>query len=168
MTTPNPYGAPRAFVDNTHEQYQPVRIFSTSGRIGRARYIAYGMGLPILIMFVVGLFAAFLGDAGGIVMTLGWIAVGVISLMLAIQRCHDFDTTGWLAIVALVPLVNLVFWFIPGTDGPNRFGGQTPPNSTGVLVAVWIVPAIALIGIVAAVSIPAYQDYVKRAQQQTR
>ena len=68
-----------------------------------------------------------------------------------------------------MPLVNLMFWFIPGTDGQNRFGAKTPPNSTGVIVGVWIVPAIFVIGILAAVSIPAYQDYVKRAQvQQTR
>lgn len=85
--------------------------------------------------------------------------------MLTIQRSHAFNTTGWLAILGLVPLVNLIFWFIPGTDGQNRFGAKTPPNGVLTLIAVWIIPVVFILGIVAAVSIPAYQDYVKRSQQ---
>ena len=162
----NPYGAPRAAVDDAPEQYQPVRVFAVSGRIGRARFILYTMGLPLLIMFVVGLVGALLGPAGVALMAIGWVAVVVLSLMLSVQRCHDFNATGWLAIAFLIPLVNLIFWFMPGTDGPNRFGAKTSPNSTGVLIGVWIVPAIFVIGIIAAVSIPAYQGYVKRAQTQ--
>jgi uncharacterized membrane protein YhaH (DUF805 family) len=165
MTTQNPYVAPRAALEDAAEEYQPVSLFSVAGRIGRARYILYTMGLPLLVVFVVGLVGALLGPAGAVLMIAGWIGVIVLSFMLTVQRCHDFDASGWLAIVGLIPLVNLLFWFIPGTDGPNRFGARTPPNSTGVLVAVWIVPALFIGGIVAAVSIPAYQDYAKRAEQ---
>lgn len=161
----NPYGAPRAALDDESEDYQPVKLFSTAGRIGRARYILYSMGLPLLIMFVIGLVAAFAGTMGGALMVAGWIAVVAISIMLTVQRCHDFDTTGWLALVALIPLVNLIFWFMPGTDGRNRFGARTAPNSTGVLIGVWIVPAVFIVGIIAAISIPAYQQYVERAAQ---
>jgi hypothetical protein len=57
----------------------------------------------------------------------------------------------------------MLFWFVPGTDGPNRFGAKTPPNSVGVLIGVWIVPAIFVLGVMAAIALPAYQDYVKRA-----
>jgi hypothetical protein len=59
-----------------------------------------------------------------------------------------------------VPLANLVFWFIPGTDGPNRFGRPTPPNGVFTLVLVWILPLIVVLGIVAAVALPAYQQYL--------
>jgi uncharacterized membrane protein YhaH (DUF805 family) len=164
MTTQNPYVAPRAAVEDASEEYQPVRLLSVSGRIGRARYILYSMGLPLLIMLVAGVLGAFLGGVGVVLMVIGWIAVIVLSLMLTVQRAHDFDATGWLAIVGLIPLVNMIFWFMPGTDGPNRFGAKTPPNSTGVLIGVWIVPAVFVAGIIAAVSIPAYQSYVQRAQ----
>ena len=160
----NPYDAPRAAVDDAPEEYQEVRILAVSGRIGRARYIMYTIGLPILIMAVFGLAGAWLGAGAAVLMIVGWVAVLVLSIMLTIQRCHDFDVSGWLALVWVIPLVNLIFWFIPGTDGANRFGAKTAPNSTGVLVAVWILPALALVGIIAAISIPAYQDYVKRAQ----
>jgi Tfp pilus assembly major pilin PilA len=33
-----------------------------------------------------------------------------------------------------------------------------------VLIAVWILPVLFVGGIVAAIALPAYQDYVKRAQ----
>jgi uncharacterized membrane protein YhaH (DUF805 family) len=160
----NPYGAPRAAVDDSPEEYQPVRIFAVSGRIGRARYITYTVGVSFLIMFLAGVLGALLGPVGQALIVVGWIGVVVISYMLTVQRCHDFNTTGWLALVGLIPLVNLIFWFIPGTDGRNRFGAKTPPNSVGVLIAVWILPVLFVVGIVAAISIPAYQQYVERAK----
>jgi uncharacterized membrane protein YhaH (DUF805 family) len=162
----NPYGAPRAAVGDAAEDFQPVRIFAVSGRMGRARYVVYSIVLTLLIMFVAGLAAAFLGPLGVAVLVAGYIVMFVIQIMLTIQRSHDFNMSGWFSLLALVPLVNMIFWFIPGTDGANRFGAKTPPNSTGVMVGLWIVPAIFVIGIIAAVSIPAYQDYVKRAQVQ--
>jgi type IV pilus assembly protein PilA len=89
----------------------------------------------------------------------------VIGFMLTIQRCHDFDMSGWLSLLVLVPLVNLMFWFIPGTDGPNRYGLPTPPNSAGVIVAACAVPLLVFFGgILAAIAIPAYQDYTHRAR----
>lgn len=160
----NPYGAPRAALQDAPEEVQPVRVFSVSGRIGRVRYIAYTMGLPFLIMLLAGIGSAFLGPAGAALTVVAWIATVAVSIMLTIQRSHDFDMTGWFALLWLVPLVNLAFWFIPGTDGANRFGGKTPPNGVGVLLAVFVVPVV-VIGILAAVAVPAYQDYVKRAEQ---
>jgi uncharacterized membrane protein YhaH (DUF805 family) len=162
----NPYGAPRAAVGDAAEEYQPVRIFAVAGRIGRARYVVYSIVLTMLIMFVAGLASAFLGPAGIALMALAYIAVIVLSIMLTIQRSHDFNMSGWFSLLALVPLVNIIFWFIPGTDGPNRFGAKTPPNSVLVLIGLWIMPLVFVGGIIAAVSIPAYQEYTKRAQTQ--
>jgi uncharacterized membrane protein YhaH (DUF805 family) len=161
----NPYGAPRAAVHDAAEEFQPVRLFAVSGRIGRARYILYSIGFSMLVMFLAGFASAFMGAVGAVIMIVAWIAVVVVSIMLTIQRSHDFNMTGWFSLLGLVPLVNLIFWFIPGTDGDNRFGAKTPPNSTGVLIGIWIVPLIFVIGIAAAVAIPAYQQYVQRAAQ---
>ncbi|HEY1288986.1 MAG TPA: DUF805 domain-containing protein [Burkholderiales bacterium] len=159
----NPYGAPRAMVGDAAEQFQPVKLFAVSGRIGRARYVVYSMLVSLLIMTVATMSMAFLGPVGIAVLVVGYIAMFVLQIMLTIQRSHDFNMTGWFALLALVPLVNLLFWFVPGTDGPNQFGAKTPPNSVGVLVCVWIVPVVFVLGIMAAVAIPAYQDYAKRA-----
>ena len=88
--------------------------------------------------------------------------MALLGVMLTIQRCHDFNLTGWLALLIVVPLANLVFLFIPGTDGPNRFGAPTPPNSVGVLVVAWLIPGIAIAGMIAAIALPAYQAYLQR------
>ncbi len=170
MSSVNPYQAPTAAVADVGEEVQPVRIFSVSGRIGRARYIAYTLGLTLLISILggllIGVLAAVIGPgAAGAVTGLMWIAILVLSIMLTIQRCHDFNATGWLAILAVIPLVNLIFWIIPGTDGKNRFGPRTPPNSVLTLIAAWIVPFFVIAGIAAAVAIPAYSEYAKRAAQ---
>ena len=162
----NLYGAPRAAVDDRAEQYQPVKLLSVSGRIGRARYIAYSMGLSALIMALGFAGVLALGDVGGtVVAVVAYIALFVLSMMLTIQRSHDFNMSGWFSLLMFVPLVGIIFWFIPGTDGRNRFGAETPPNTWPVLVAVWLLPAVFVLGIVAAISIPAYQDYQKRAEQ---
>ena len=88
----------------------------------------------------------------------------VVGVMLTIQRCHDFDVSGWLSLLLIVPVAPLLFWIIPGTKGANRFGGPTPPNSTGVVVLALILPILFFVGIIAAIALPAYQSYVERAR----
>lgn len=141
---------------------QPVRLFSASGRIGRARYIAYGFGLYLLSMLAGVVGARLFGEVGAVLATVAWVAMAVLGVMLTVQRCHDFNVTGWLALLIVVPLANLVFLFIPGTDGPNRFGAPTPPNSVGVLVVAWLIPGIVIAGMIAAIALPAYEAYLQR------
>jgi uncharacterized membrane protein YhaH (DUF805 family) len=87
----NPYAKPNAAVAEASEEYQEVKVFSTSGRIGRVRYIAYGMGIYFLLAIVAAALSAVLGAFGGVI---AWIAIMVVGFMLTIQRCHDFNTTG--------------------------------------------------------------------------
>jgi uncharacterized membrane protein YhaH (DUF805 family) len=166
MATANPYRAPTAAVADAAgaEEYQEVRLFAVSGRIGRVRYIAYTIGFSLLAGLVLGALAAALGAVGGALALVGYVLLTVLMIMLTIQRAHDFNTTGWLSILALIPLVNLIFWFIPGTDGGNDYGAKTPPNSVVVIIVACLVPILFVVGILAAIAIPAYQDYVKRAQ----
>ncbi len=63
-----------------------------------------------------------------------------------------------------MPLVNFIFWFIPGTDGENEYGMKTPPNGVAVTILAMIMPVVFITGILAAIALPAYSDYVKRAQ----
>lgn len=165
MANVNPYQAPAAAVADAGDSTQPVQVFSVSGRIGRARYIAYATGFYVLFGLIGSVAAMLFGQLGAVVTLIAWIALAVIGFMLTIQRCHDFNASGWLSLLVLVPLANLIFLFIPGSDGPNRFGAPTPPNTAGVLIAAWLLPALFVAGIVAAVAIPAYQDYATRAGQ---
>jgi heme/copper-type cytochrome/quinol oxidase subunit 2 len=99
-----------------------------------------------------------------VIMLSAYALIIVIHALLSIQRAHDFNTTGWLALLAFVPLANLLFWFIPGTDAENRFGHKPPPNGVVTVIVALIVPVL-IVATMAAVAIPAYQQYVERARQ---
>jgi uncharacterized membrane protein YhaH (DUF805 family) len=163
MATANPYRAPAAAVaDRAAEEFQEVRLFAVSGRIGRVRYIGYTIGVWLVGSMLAGVLAA-LGKFGAVLGMLIYIVMVVLLFMLAIQRAHDFNSNGWLSLLVLVPLVNFIFWFIPGTDGENDYGPPTTPNSTLTIVLVLVAP-ILIIAILAAIALPAYNDYVKRAK----
>lgn len=162
MQTADPYRAPVAQVaDPASDGVSTINIWSAKGRLGRVRYIGYTVGLGLLINFAAGILAGMLGaGAAPFIMVTGMAAGVLIHGLLSIQRAHDFNATGWLAILAFIPLVNFIFWFIPGTDGENRFGHKTPPNTKLAIALACIIPFIMILGIVAAIAIPAYQTYV--------
>lgn len=159
--TADPYRAPIAHVaDAASSGVSKVNIWSPKGRLGRVRYIGYSIGLALLVNFVSGFLGTMVGQGpGDVIMLTGTVGGMVIHALLSIQRAHDFNSSGWLAILAFIPLINFVFWFVPGTDGDNRFGAKTPPNSTLSVVLACIIPVVMVVGIVAAIAIPAYQSY---------
>lgn len=171
MPNRNPYAAPQTNVvhgDGGLEEYGPVKVFSASGRIGRLRYIGYSAGVSILVMLVAGILAGVFAlvdqTLAIVVVGIGYLAMIAVQFLLAIQRSHDMNSTGWLSLIWLVPLGALVFWFVPGTQGENDYGKPPPPNTAGVIVLALILPLVAVVGILAAIAIPAYQDYSVRAQ----
>lgn len=176
MTTANPYAAPTAAdIGNDAATYQP-QIFSFSGRIGRARYLAYGMAWSLLIYLVAAIIGVvstvMIGDSGGAAIIVAGLAIYVLMLVPAIammvRRLNDLNHSGWFSLLMLVPIANLVLalyiLFAPGTKGPNNYGPAPVPNTGGVIAAALILPLILITGILAAIAIPAYQDYVERAQ----
>lgn len=58
--------------------------------------------------------------------------------------------------------------FTPGTLADNRFGPPPPPNSgwvvAGAVTYIALIPIAFFVGILAAIAIPQYQDYVARAK----
>ena len=142
---------------------RPVQVLSTAGRVGRLRYILYcvlmclGLGL---LSAVAAMFVLSSPIASAVGLLLGWAAMLKLYVTLTVQRCHDFGSSGWLSILGLVPLVNLMFWFIPGTEGANRYGPPTPPNGIGVIAGTIAAALVALfvIGLlVAGAGIPVYR-----------
>lgn len=172
MQSRNPYAAPQTNVargdGDEPEEYGEVKIFSVSGRLGRVRYIGYSVGLSLLILLVLAILAGVAGAADPNVALLigvaGYVVILAVQLMLTIQRSHDMNTTGWLSLIMFVPLAALVFWIVPGTKGENNYGKQPPPNTIGVILLACVVPFLFVGGILAAIAIPAYQDYTIRAQ----
>jgi uncharacterized membrane protein YhaH (DUF805 family) len=161
----NPFIAPQAELEDNEAQADrefKLNLFSAEGRIGRVRYLAYSMGLSVLVMMLGGGLMAITSSLIPLILT--YVVVFYISFMLAIKRSHDFNASGWASLLILLPLVNLIFLFVPGTDGPNRFGNKTAPNGSAWIVVAVAVVGIFVIGILAAIALPAYQQYVQRAQ----
>jgi len=171
MQDRNPYAAPKTNVtrgDSAVEDFGEVRIFAVSGRIGRVRFIAYSIWLAFLVVLataVLGVIAAaFDPDIAITVVIVGYIAVYAIQFLPAIQRSHDMNVTGWLSLISLVPFGIFVFLFASGTRGENSYGKQPPPNGIGVILVACLAPFLFFGGIMAAIAIPAYQDFTIRSQ----
>ena len=166
--TTNRFAPPGARVQDValDAAVQPIKLWPPNGRIGRLRFLAYSMGLYVVffaITFLLGLLAGFtkLGPASA-----GWIGILVYffgTAVLLIQRSHDMDMSGWWSIAAFIPLVGLYWLFKGGTPGANRWGGPPPPNGWAVRIIGLLFPALFIIGIVAAIALPAYQAYSMRA-----
>ena len=147
--------------------YQPVRLWPASGRIGRLRLLAYGLGLYvglIVITFVLGLVTGATGLPPDLAVGIGILVYAIGTILLLVQRSHDMNMAGWWSIGALIPLVGLVWVLKAGTPGRNRWGAPPPPNTLFVKIAGLAIPVLMVLGIVAAVALPAYSDYVKRSQ----
>ncbi len=179
------YNAPQAdmaYDELSELDYHDEPFYSVNGRIGRLRFLAYSaaMGMVLYVAFLVfsllgvGLLSATNGNAfasiifGIIILVL---AVGYIyaTFAPAIRRFNDTNHTGWLSLLLLVPYLNvlvlLFLVFMPGTDGFNDYGVPARPPTTRVKVLALLVPIglVVLIGILAAIALPAYQNYIDRA-----
>jgi uncharacterized membrane protein YhaH (DUF805 family) len=170
----NPYAAPDATLSEVVSQdgtYEP-KVFSLHGRIGRLRYLAYSWGVMFVLTFAAGFIVAALAPALGIGATIvgGLLyVVGIVgSLVMTKRRLNDLDHSGWLSLLMLVPLVNFIFGlyliFGRGTEGANRYGLPPTKNSALLVIAGLLLPIICVVGILAAVAIPAYQQYTLRAK----
>jgi uncharacterized membrane protein YhaH (DUF805 family) len=177
MSDINRYQTPQSQVDQQGvQQFSTPRVFSVSGRIGRLRFLAYSVGANMLLGVPIniaqaGLMATGTQSEGALVIVAGLAFIAIIAqlvfyFMFAIQRSHDMNMSGWLSLIILIPLVGfLIFLFAPGTKGENRFGAPPPPNGGGVILLALLLPIIAIIGILAAIAIPAYQGYIEESQQ---
>jgi len=179
MATENIYSTPEAILevqDQTREQYYEPKMMSFSGRIGRVRYLAYALGMYLLFGSALGGVAAIAtlmpkSVANGLLlmlMSVAYIGLIVYFFSLAKRRLNDIDISGWFVLVGLIPIVNFVFGLVllfwPGTPAVNRFGPMPSRNNSGVLLAA-VLGFVMITGVLAAIAIPAYQDYTQRAQQ---
>lgn len=115
----------------------PYRRYADfSGRSRRKEYWMFYllvMIVYVVISVILGMGAAPTVDpvtgevaGGGAMASIGMILLGVFwlgtiipALAVSIRRMHDQDRSGWWI---LVPIANLIFLFIDGTAGSNRFG----------------------------------------------
>jgi len=78
------------------------------------------------VLFVV-LVSAATGAVSQMLSGLFSLAVLVPGLAVGARRLHDTDRSGWLQLVALIPLIGwllLIYWCVQEPKEPNRFGSS--------------------------------------------
>lgn len=156
---------------------QPDNPLSAAGRFGRLSYLAWIFASTFVFYiavfvaaFAFGVSGAMLGQPdtssglfGGlsIIAILGFAVVYIAFLyfifVFAIRRLHDLNQTGWLSLLFLVPLVNIIFGlyilFAKGTPGPNNYGPQRITQGwEKVLGWIYIVLTVLTLAVFAAFS----------------
>ncbi|MCG4455539.1 MULTISPECIES: DUF805 domain-containing protein [unclassified Pseudomonas] len=164
-----PYATPLATVAEALPEFGELDVFSIEGRIGRLRYLAWSLMLLLGALALFGLASIGLAISplvGVILMALVGIGIVVVNVQISVQRLHDIGWSGWLWLINMVPIAGGVFALlmlvIPGTTGANRYGPPAPPNSRGVKVLAWLWLLVPVLGILAAITLPAYQNYLNR------
>jgi uncharacterized membrane protein YhaH (DUF805 family) len=118
-------------------------LFSTRGRIRRRDYwiwgtvtlIAYFL-LCLIVIIVLGLNGVDIENDDAI---MNLVVYGVMppylwtNIALVAKRWHDRDKSGWMYLIALIPLVGGIWQlvecgFMEGTEGPNKYG----PSPKGI------------------------------------
>jgi uncharacterized membrane protein YhaH (DUF805 family) len=168
MSSVNPFEPPRAVVEDVRSEpveFQPVKVWSARGRVGRLRYLAYFMAGSLVAGMAEGIMMKLVGpDGHWIALLLVYIPFVVLWILTTIQRSHDMNWSGWTWLLTIIPFVALIWVVGKGTEGENEYGAPPPPNTWGVKLLAFLFPLAFVLGILAAVSLPAYQDYVKRSK----
>ena len=111
-------------------------IFRTDGRLNRLRYLKYMIMLAIVASistFVMSsMLTFFTGDPNApivLLITLMWALIaGAGNVMMMIRRLHDLGKSGIFWLVALIPVIGLIFsiylFCAPGQSGWNEYGAD--------------------------------------------
>ena len=173
------YQAPATDVVGQFGEFDESSMFSPKGRAGRLRYFIYGAGFAFLLSFTMGLLSgiiAAIGKASGfttgaieILPIAAYFVLMTVTIIFMIKRLHDLNWSGWISLLSVVPFINivlgLILLFAPGNSGPNKYGPPPKPENNAVAIIFATLLLVAFVGIIAAVAIPAYNDYDNRARQ---
>lgn len=108
------------------------RYADFEGRSRRMEYWMFQLGIVlayVALLIITAVLGAISETLGSTVALLGLVVLGlgciVPSIACGVRRLHDQDKSGWLMLLALVPIASfvlLVFMFLDGTPGPNQYG----------------------------------------------
>ena len=138
--------------------------------------LPYSISLPYFVLAIVdGVIGSFNAEAGiGLLGGIYSLAVLIPNIAVSVRRLHDTNRSGWWLLIYLIPLIGalvlLIFMVQDSQTSDNAFGLNPKPGNKGddkshVLLAMVVIVFIAVIGFLAAIAIPAYQDYIERAKQ---
>jgi uncharacterized membrane protein YhaH (DUF805 family) len=114
-----------SFMDSTKTCVQ--KSFTIEGRASRSEYWFFYL---FIIIAQIGL--GVVDGVAGTPLSLLVLALFPAIICVSIRRMHDVGKSGWLLLISLIPLVNLIllYWFIfdGGQPHANHFGA-VPTNT---------------------------------------
>lgn len=94
-----------------------------NGRSSRSAYWWWFL-FNVLIILVASIVDAVIGFPA--LSALTFLALIIPGIAITVRRLHDFDQSGWLCLICLIPFVGtvatIVFGCIGSTAGPNKYG----------------------------------------------
>mgnify|MGYP003600980228 FL=1 len=118
--------------NSTHDS-----ALSAAGRFGRFSYLAWNCLVAIVTVLIGGGLMAIFPNlfmdmetgnfgSGVIILIIIYIVVFYFSFIFAIRRLHDRNHSGWLSLLLLVPIANILMAlylvFAPGDAQSNNYG----------------------------------------------
>jgi uncharacterized membrane protein YhaH (DUF805 family) len=105
-------------------------LFSFRGRRNRKSYILASLlvAAVMLVVWIIATAVSFASNGYALMIVAGLVTIplAIMAWALGSQRCRDFGWTGWAMLITLIPYVGWLFaiaiMFVPGTQGPNRYG----------------------------------------------
>lgn len=134
--------------------YTELQLFNPKARMNRVHYLVWSLLASLAISLLVILFEHITHNQGigkklvfSVIVPLVFAIIGlVIEFIFTIQRCHDFDMSGWLSLLILIPLISfIVFCCIPGSKGENRFGYPMKKNKKLMVMIAIIITSVSII-----------------------
>ena len=162
-----------------HEGFNNRRFFDWHGRVSRVQFLAYSTFNALIALMLVALLFVMIGGFQGMVNAsseqlpmslLGASSVGMavlfyLQLAVSKRRFNDLNKTGWLALLMLVPGVNILVYLyllaVEGTAGANYYGLPARPATQLKTVLMVLIPllVISFIGLLTQIVVPSYQSY---------
>ena len=142
-------------IQESEETMSEHKIISQKGRLGRVRFACWGTAflmIPRLLSSThpIGIFLL------PITFPLYVFAI--------IKRLRDIGVSPWWALIAWIPLLNLPLLFIAGKSEDNKYGVAPKKYSSSELIFAIFLP-IAFIGIIAASTLPKFQENYEHYKQ---
>ena len=146
--------------------YAQETALNAAARFGRLSYLAWNCLLAIVASIILGIFIAIFpntfvnletGNFGGgmIFIVLIYVALMYFTFVFTIRRLHDRNHTGWLSLLMLVPLANVILMlyliFAPGDDRSNSYGSPRPTAGWEAVLA-WIYIVIFVLAIIGGIA----------------
>ena len=151
--TPDPVSA-----SGGNEYVSAMRKYAVfSGTATRKEYWMY-VFYNLLFSFAIGFFESVAGLTDQLVLNIYTLAVFVPSISVGVRRMHDTDRSGWWF---FLPIINLVFLCQKSVGPHTKEQVKTPAP---VVVVLTVFGLIFFVGILAAIALPSYQDYIVRSK----